>query len=428
MAVSELAAQASPHLPGDLFSSLVREDPFPTFRLLREAATVQECVVGGAMTWVVTGDRAARQVLAHPDVSHWRRAPGDTGDTQDAFEGVSARWLSAVLPGHDAALRTGLTALLAAPGIERITEGHERLADHLLDLALPARRIEVVSGYATPLALMAACRLLGLDTQESGDLARAYLSDPQGTLEGVGAEDPSSPVGTAAVLQRAIAVREEVRRDGLLSLIAEACAGGRVARHDAVPFARFFLFALVDNMANLVSNAVAALVGRDDALGVLASPGATAEACVEELLRHAGPVHYVRVTALRDLEVEGVVVPAGRDVLVSLAAANRDPRRHPDPESLCPARGSRDHLAFGWGPGYCVGARLARREATLALGALARRVTSIRLPVGPGPVRARPEVLNGRTHLHLELDRRPLSSTGSAVTGTQGPGATHDSG
>ena len=352
---------------------------------------------------MVTGDAAARAVLSSPDVTHWRRPPDEL---QDAFEAISSRWMGAVLPGPDAVLREGLTPLLSAAAIDRIARSLQRLADRLLDVALPAGRMEVVSQYATPLALHTACVLLGLHRDESGDLARLHYADLTGTLE-----DVDRPSDLSAMLQAALDARAE-GGDGLLAVVAGAASAGRIDPRDAVPFARFFLFALLDNTVGFVGNAVAALAGDSASLDALTTSGA--DDVVEELLRRDGPVHFVRVTTVRDVEVEGVVVPSGEDVLVCLAAANRDPERYAAPDAVCPARGAHDHLAFGWGRGYCVGARLARREATVALTALAARVGDVRLAGALGPLRPRPEVLHGRQHLDVLLEPR-------AGGGTDGP-------
>jgi cytochrome P450 len=90
--------------------------------------------------------------------------------------------------------------------------------------------------------------------------------------------------------------------------------------------------------------------------------------------------------AARDCELGGVIIPAGTNVSVSVAAANRDPKRYPDPDRFDPARKNIAHLTFGGGPHLCLGMHLARMEATVAINALLDRLPDLRLdPSVPTP-------------------------------------------
>jgi pikromycin synthase len=125
---------------------------------------------------------------------------------------------------------------------------------------------------------------------------------------------------------------------------------------------------------------------------------------VEEALRHAGPLEgttWRRTTEPVDLG-DGVLIPAGASVLVILAAANRDPSHFPDPDAFRPDRyvpervsGARaaPHLAFGHGSHFCVGSRLARLEATIALPRLFDAFPSLRLATNPAEIPYRPGLL-----------------------------------
>jgi len=89
---------------------------------------------------------------------------------------------------------------------------------------------------------------------------------------------------------------------------------------------------------------------------------------------------------VRDCELGGVAIPAGSNVSVSVAAANRDPARYPDPDRFDPTRKNIAHLTFGGGPHLCLGMHLARMEATVAINALLDRLPDLRLdPTAPTP-------------------------------------------
>ena len=91
---------------------------------------------------------------------------------------------------------------------------------------------------------------------------------------------------------------------------------------------------------------------------------------VEEMLRLRSPAQNFARRTTRDAEIDGIVIPAGSGVLLSYAAANRDPRRFPEPDAIDVRQAGRQHLAFGWGIHLCIGAALARSELTLLLETL----------------------------------------------------------
>jgi cytochrome P450 len=141
--------------------------------------------------------------------------------------------------------------------------------------------------------------------------------------------------------------------------------------------------------------------------------------------------------ALDDIEVAGTTIPAGAQVMLVLASANRDPDHVRDPDQFKPdrfdpdrfglARDDVQHLAFSGGIHYCFGAPLARLEAQIALGELARRLENPRLVTDPPPYRPNP-VLRGPLHLLVEFDRvSPAQPTADATrpSETQEQPSTH---
>jgi cytochrome P450 len=100
---------------------------------------------------------------------------------------------------------------------------------------------------------------------------------------------------------------------------------------------------------------------------------------VEEIMRFKTPVQFGVRWAPQDTEVAGVPVPAGGEVLVLLGAANRDPRRFPQPDLFDPFRPDNHTMSFSVGPHYCLGAALSRLEIQLALSMLVRRFPKLAL-------------------------------------------------
>ena len=161
-----------------------------------------------------------------------------------------------------------------------------------------------------------------------------------------------------------------------------------------------FAFTMVaggnDTTTGLLGGAVQLLAGHPDQRSALAAdPGLLPEA-VEELLRLTSPVQGLARTATRDVEVEGVRIPAGRKVLLLYAAANRDPRRHgPDAEELDVRRRPQQILTFSHGTHHCLGAAAARMAARVTLEELLARcpdftVDAEHVAYAPGPYVRRP--------------------------------------
>jgi cytochrome P450 len=100
---------------------------------------------------------------------------------------------------------------------------------------------------------------------------------------------------------------------------------------------------------------------------------------VEEALRYESPVQLIMRTSTQDSEVGGTLVPRGSTVIPMYASANRDERQFPEPDRFdITRRNSRDHVAFGYGPHFCLGAPLARLEAQVAFEELLGRLSGLR--------------------------------------------------
>jgi cytochrome P450 len=115
-----------------------------------------------------------------------------------------------------------------------------------------------------------------------------------------------------------------------------------------------------------------------DELARVREDPSTISACVEELLRIEHSTSLIGRLCTRDTEIDGEPVAEGTVVLLSLAAANHDPARWPDPEHFDSARDSLPNIAFGWGRHRCLGVHLARMELRVALEMLLERLPGLR--------------------------------------------------
>ena len=138
-----------------------------------------------------------------------------------------------------------------------------------------------------------------------------------------------------------------------------------------------------DTTASLIGNSIVALLLHPEQLARLRADGSLMSNAVEELLRYDAPVpHATFRYALEPIDIGGVTIPAGAQVIINLASANRDSDHHGNRETLDIERTDARHLAFGHGIHFCLGAPLARMEARIALHALIHRFPELRL-AGP---------------------------------------------
>lgn len=160
-----------------------------------------------------------------------------------------------------------------------------------------------------------------------------------------------------------------------------------------------------ETTVNLLASGVLALLSHPDQLARLQADPALIGRCIEELLRFTSPVQATfPMIADVDVELGDVLIPAGEVVAPIPLAANRDPARIADPDSLDIGREHNQHLAFGHGPHHCVGAPLARLEARISLPALFARFPELTLAVPADQLEWKPSFLfHALTELPVRL-------------------------
>jgi cytochrome P450 len=201
--------------------------------------------------------------------------------------------------------------------------------------------------------------------------------------------------------------------DDLTSALVNADVGDdMLAPHEIAPF--FILLAVAGNdttrtaishgMHLLARNSDQRAVWQDDLDGV--TPTA-----VEEIVRVASPVTFMRRTATRDVSISGHQFAEGDKVVLLYGAANRDPRQFPDPERFDVRRSPNDHVGFGGpGPHFCLGAHLARREVSVAFRQLLTRLPDIEVTGDPVPLDALGiPLVGGIKHLPVRFTPTPAS-------------------
>ncbi|MFI9783765.1 cytochrome P450 [Kitasatospora sp. NPDC051984] len=289
-----------------------------------------------------------------------------------------------------------------------VTAAVEQLLDELAEHG--DGPVDFLDAFAFRLPIGVICELLGVPEQDR-HLFRPLASDLTATLEFlVGDEELAAADRAADELSRYFtelaALRRADPKDDLVSaLVATADADPqRLSDTELLANLALLLVAGFETTGNLLGNALALLFQHPGTAAQLRDGTLDPAALVEEVLRFDAPVQLTSRIALTGTTVGGEPVPRDTGMMLLIGAANRDPRRFPDPDRFDPTRGGGRLLSFGGGPHYCLGAQLARLEAVTALPALLRRFPAL-APAGPA-VRRERLVLRGFRTLPVTLTGR----------------------
>ena len=261
----------------------------------------------------------------------------------------------------------------------RITQWDARIAEMVAELVgpdTPVDGFDVVDRLAIPLPVQVITELLGADPAQATQF-RTWADATTKMMNGSARHGDVDPTGLTAAIELVtyltgyIEERQKSPGDDLISTLLKARDEDVLSAAETVGFAGLLLFAGSETTTNLIANAVWALDHHRDALAAVVADPPLLNGVIEETLRWESPVQYVFRRATRPFELHGVEVPVDSWVTLLLAAANRDPRRFGEgADRFDPSRPAAGHLAFGFGPHFCLGAALARSEARFALEAV----------------------------------------------------------
>jgi cytochrome P450 len=259
-------------------------------------------------------------------------------------------------------------------------EHMDRTVVELLARATPGTPFDVIGGLAAPLPVRVICELVGADPAEA-DAFRGWADAMTRVMSGSARETGLGEAEMLAMMQLAddlgtrIDQRQVEPREDLLTALVAAQEEEVLTRGEAVGFAALLLFAGTETTTNLIGNVVHALRCYPDELERLRADDSRAPAVVEETLRWESPVQYVFRRTTRPLSRHGVDLPVDSTVTLLLGSANRDPARWgDDADQFDPDRDTAGHVAFGFGPHFCLGAALARAETLSCLRFLVPRL------------------------------------------------------
>lgn len=348
-----------------------RDNPYPLYERLREQGPLTRSRVG---PWVTTSHRTCNAVLR--DRQFGVVLDGDEGPGMGGLSFLEmnppdhTRLRRLAAPAFSPKRMAGYTALI------------EKRVQQLLDELPTDGGFDLVSKFAAPLPIAVISDLLGVPTAKADEFA-SWGATIGTALDGVkGVRHLRALMRANAGLERMFGeLFEQRRRDPAEDVISSVVAaeGDRITPAEMVPICVLLFIAGFETTVNLISNGVMALLAHPEQWSALHADPSLAAGAVEEVLRYDPPVQRTGRVALVDTELEGVALRRGEYVVTLTGAANRDPAAYDEPGRFDITRSpSVEHLAFSSGIHYCLGAPLARIEATIALGALAERLPTLR--------------------------------------------------
>ena len=347
------------------------DDPYPLFTQVQADGPVHEVTLAdGHRAWLVVRHEEAKAALAHAGLSKDMHAAlaRDGAVVAEGLPGPAfARHMLSVDPPDHTRLRRLASAAFSRPRMAALRPRVQAITGGLLD-DLEARGdavVDLVRGFAFPLPFTVISELLGVPEPDRDQLGSWFItllapsSAPEPPAEAVAASASIVRYLTGLLARKRAAPGEDLVTD----LVRAADQDGALSEQEMLSTIFQLVVAGHDTTTSLIGNGTVALLLHPEQRDALVADPALVPRAIEEILRWDAPVpHSTFRYTTQDVTLGGTVIPAFAQVIISLAAANRDPARYDHPEALDIARTDTSHLAFGHGIHHCLGARLARLE------------------------------------------------------------------
>jgi cytochrome P450 len=284
--------------------------------------------------------------------------------------------------------------------VAKMRETVQAVANHLLDKVQPpmlgggkggggktcaeGRSMDLIADFANPLPIMIIAEMLGFPKEDhkifhqwSNDIARSFdLTDDVDVY----IQANKAALRLIRYLKKIADQRRANPQNDLLSaLVAVEEAGEQLSEEELYATCALLIVAGYENTTNFIGNGMLALLQNPAELERLKQNPQLMPEAIEELLRYDSSAQMTVRIALEEITYKGVTIHAGQEVNFVIGAANRDPDRFANPNTLDLTRSHNRHLSFGHGIHYCIGAPLARLEGEIAFTTLLRRMPNLSL-------------------------------------------------
>ncbi|MFE4833385.1 cytochrome P450 [Arthrobacter sp. NPDC056691] len=356
----------------DIWDDDILVDPYPTYAALREQAGVVHLPKNGL--YVLTRYDVIRDVLGDP-ATFSSAGLGFNPMVNEALQGTS---LASDPPVHTQ-LRTTLSQNLTPRALRGLKVTIDEKADKLVAELVAGGSFDAVDSLARAFPLEIVADLIGF----SGRVKDNMLRWGHAAMQVIGPlnqrTQESFPIAGELYGWCSSVSAEDLAPGSIGRGIFEAEDRGDIPAGSAGHIIHQYLGAGVDTTIASIGNIIALFGRHPEQLELVRNNPELVPAAFAEVLRYWAPVHIWGRTATREVEIDGVTVPAGAQLGILFGAGNRDPRHYENPDAFDVSRNPVDHLSFGYGPHGCAGQGLAKLEAHAIIDALARRVKVLEL-------------------------------------------------
>jgi cytochrome P450 len=354
----------------DIWDDDILVDPYPTYAALREQAAVVHLPKNDL--YVLTRYDVIRDALGDPETFS-STSIGFNPMVNEALQGTS---LASDPPTHTQ-LRATLSQNLTPRALRGLKVVIDEKADKLVAELAASGSFEAVDALARAFPIEIVADLIGF----SGHVKDNMLRWGQAAMQVIGPlnqrTQESFPIAGELYGWCSSVTAEDLTPGSIGRGIFDAESRGDIPEGSAGHIIHQYLGAGVDTTIASIGNIIALFGHHPDQFELVRENPELVPAAFAEVLRYWAPVHIWGRKATRDVDIDGVTIPAGAQVGILFGAGNRDPRHYGNPDTFDVRRNPVDHLSFGYGPHGCAGQGLAKLEAHAIIEALARRVKSL---------------------------------------------------
>jgi cytochrome P450 len=346
----------------------VQEDPFPYYAMLRRQAPVTW--LQSVQCWALSRYSDVDFALRNPQIFSSANWLGQSiGELNPAPE---VPWMIETDPPDHSRLRKLVSKGFTPRMVSRLEPRVRSIAAELLASVRDRSEIDFVRDFSGALPVIVIAEMLGVEPKRRQDFKRWSDNVVRGTNRPNDEQERAAIRGTntemRAYFQQAISDRRKQPRDDLLTALVQAEDERQVLTAiEVLAMAMLILLAGNETTMNLLSNTILALRAHPAEMDRVRRDASVIPQLLEETLRYDSPVQIVFRRTTQPVELAGKLIPGNAPVFVLLGSANRDEAKFAEPDRFESARDASEHLAFGFGNHFCLGAQLARLEAKVAL-------------------------------------------------------------
>ncbi|WP_028611662.1 cytochrome P450 family protein [Paenibacillus harenae] len=371
-------------------------NPYPAYSEIRDQDPVYRFLLpNGHYAWMITRYDDAVDVLN--DTRFVTNPPFENhAQAEEPHKEIISRNLLSVNPADHRRLRRLIQKAFTPRMIERLRGRIEEISNELLDQVQDKGEMNLIEDYAFPLPIMVICEMLGVPIEDQ-DKFHEWSNVIMEGFNNPTFEEQSEAVMIAFVdyLQDLIARRRSQLQEDLISdLLSVEDEGDILSEQELYALVFVLIIAGHETTVNLIGNGVLALLEHPEQKEKLQLQPELILGAIEEMLRYNGPAEVSNIRWVTDdVEIRGKRIRKGEMLFISFASADRDPEQFADPDTFDITRAANNHIAFGKGVHYCLGAPLARLEGEIAISALLRRMPGLRLKTASDDLAWRPGMI-----------------------------------